>query len=205
MINSWSVAINENLMNSIVYLDLSKAFDLINHTILLTKLKTYKCSLKCLNVFESLLTNIIQCTTFQGKESDKLPVSTGVPQGSVLGPLFYILFINDLPMSLNNCEIQMYANDSTVTATGKTTEETNEKLNCDLDHVRQWCTNNHMLANPKKTKTMLITSRQKRQILKKYEKFLKFSWVEYSLAFVLMRTSHGRTILRILLLRYIRN
>lgn len=72
MINTWSVAINQNLMNSVVYLDLSEVFDLIKHLILLTKLKTNKCSLRCLNIFESYLTNRTQCTIFQGKEFDKI-------------------------------------------------------------------------------------------------------------------------------------
>ncbi len=74
-------------MNGIILLDLRKAFDLIDHQILLHKLSIYKCSDECIKLFKSYLLIRNQCTSFKGKVSEKLPIETGVPQGSILGPL----------------------------------------------------------------------------------------------------------------------
>ncbi len=90
--------------------------------------------------------------------SAKLSINTGVPQRSILGPLLFIIFINDLPMVARHSEIDMYADDSTVTSTGKTTEEINGYLNTDMREITKWCVEDCMSTNPTKTKSMLITT-----------------------------------------------
>ncbi len=92
--NKWTKAIDEDFMNGVILLDLRKAFDLIDHQILLSKLSIYKCSDESIKWFKSYLLDRNQCTSFKGNVSEKLPIETGVPQGSILGPLFFLLFLS---------------------------------------------------------------------------------------------------------------
>ena len=82
-----------------------------------------------------------------------------------MGPLLFILFINDLPLNVTHSELDMYADDTTLTVKGKTTEELESKLNEDMQNVSDWCIRNKMKANTNKTKVMMITTRQKRQTI----------------------------------------
>jgi retron-type reverse transcriptase len=158
IVNKWTTAIDNDYMNGVILLDLRKAFDLIDHDLLLHKLKLYKCSNNTIKWFSSYLKGRSQCTVFKGKLSDKLPINTGVPQGSILGPLLFILFINDLPMVLEASDADMYADDSTLTAQAQSVPELEQKLTVDADIVSEWCADNHMAANATKTKVMLITT-----------------------------------------------
>ncbi len=119
--NKWTKATDVDLMNGVILLDLRKAFNIIDHQILLRKLSIYKCSDESFKWFKSYLLDRNQCHSFKGNVSEKLPIETGVPQASILGSLLFIVFINDLPMSITNRNVNMYANDSTATATAKTT------------------------------------------------------------------------------------
>ncbi len=85
-------------------------------------------------------------------------IACGVSQGSILGPLFFILFINDLPLYIENSDCDMYAYNSSVTSTATTVKDLEKKLNEDMTSVSEWCTDNRMLANTSKTKAMLITT-----------------------------------------------
>ncbi len=122
----------------------------------------YKCSDATIKWFTSYLYERNQCISFKGKLSDKLSIKTGVQQGAIFGPLLFIIFIKDLPLVAIHSEIDMYANDSTVTSTVKTTEEINGHLNIDMKEITKWCVENCMSANPTKTKSMLIMTWQKR-------------------------------------------
>ena len=96
--------------------DFRKAFDLVDHKILLKKLSVYKCSNLTLSWFSSNLSNRSQIVTVNGIRSEKETVSCGIPQGSILGPLLFSLFINDLHLTLKEVvsAVDLYADDTTI-------------------------------------------------------------------------------------------
>ncbi len=132
-----------------------------NFNLLIQKLRTYKWSDITIDWFTSYIKGRSQCTIYKGKLSDTLFIKTGVLQGSMLGPLLFILFINDLPMALQDTNTDMYADDSTLTAQAKTIPKLEEKLSSDVAKVSNWYQENHMAANTTKPKAMLATTWQK--------------------------------------------
>ena len=95
-----------------VFIDLKKAFDTVNHDILLTKLEHYGIRNNILNWFKSYLSHRKQYVFFNGKSSETLNISCGVPQWSVLGPLLFLLYINDLPNISNKLSFFLFADDT---------------------------------------------------------------------------------------------
>ena len=91
-------------------------------------------------------------------DTDMRPVKIGVPQGSILGPLLFILFINDLPSQLSHSESTMFADDTTVLTEGSSIHDLNVKLNLVAQDLSTWTQQNRMVTNTLKTKTMLIHS-----------------------------------------------
>jgi hypothetical protein len=106
--------------------------------------------------FKSYLTDRKQTVVVSGQMSDAGLITSGVPQGSVLGPLLFILYINDLPLHVTS-QIDMFADDTTITAYGKTHLEINSFLQQDIINIEDWCSQNSMVLNAQKTKAMYIT------------------------------------------------
>ena len=122
----------------------------------------YGCSLSSVEWFSSYLSNRSQRTNFKGELSNSLPVSLGVPQGSILGPLFFLLFINDLPLYISPvANLTMFADDTSVLVSGPSVSDLNDLLNSISTEVYSWATFNRMALNTKKTKSLMITSHQK--------------------------------------------
>ena len=127
--------LNEYIKNEIdkgnqvgmLLLDLQKAFDTVQHTILLRKLKALGMSDHTVRWFESYLSNRSQLVNIDGTHSSFCPVNCGVPQGSILGPLLFTLYVNDMVVSVN-CKLLLYADDSVLIVSGKDVEQIQYQL-----------------------------------------------------------------------------
>ncbi len=93
--------------------------------------------------------------------SEPATVTSGVPQGSILGPLLFIIYMNDMALEPEQTDLNMYADDSTLGATGDNVDLVKQKLGSDLGNIVNWCDGNKMAINYDKTKVMLLTTYQK--------------------------------------------
>ncbi|PFX18378.1 putative RNA-directed DNA polymerase from transposon BS [Stylophora pistillata] len=140
-----------------------KAFDLINHDILLAKLKIYGVDDGNLQLFRSYLADRQQYVNINGCTSSPLGITHGVPQGSILGPLLFLTFINDLPQVISNSTVDVYADDTTFSSSAHCTLGTTAveaKLQEDIDSLCAWSTQNRMVLNAGKTKSILVTGKR---------------------------------------------
>ena len=101
----------------------------------------------------------VQCVQVKNYLSSPAPISYGVPQGSILGPLLFILFVNDIHLH-SDLELDLYADDSTSHSSGKTINELNDKLTTAMEDIQQWCLAHGMVINEKKTKSMVVSTYQ---------------------------------------------
>ena len=123
-------------LNGVVFIDIRKAFDSINHNILLPKMKEqFGISNIELKLFESYLSDREQVSFVNGAMSAPKRIVCGVPQGSILGPLLFLLYINDLPDCLEKSTPCLYADDSQIFSSAKDCVELNANLNHDLNNV----------------------------------------------------------------------
>ncbi|MES9881480.1 MAG: reverse transcriptase family protein, partial [Sedimenticola sp.] len=167
MIEQWLSAINNGDCVGCVMVDFRKAFDMVDHEILLQKLNCYKFSDQSLRWFDSYLKHRKQVTSVNGSCSKELLIECGVPQGSILGPTLFLLFINDLPTVLSGCitGTDLYADDTTIYDIKKDKTIVERNLQTALNELNVWCKTNGMLLNTSKTKVMLISTRQRKHVL----------------------------------------
>ena len=145
-------------INIAVFLDLQKAFDTINHDILLKK-QRYSLGSPVLNLLRNYLTDRTQMCSVNGVLSCSKTVTCGVPQGSILGPLLFLIYINDLPDSLEFSSARMFGDDTTLTASGESVLDAEVAINHDLANIKQWLSANILSLNLVKTEYLLIGSR----------------------------------------------
>ena len=175
IVDLWLNAIDNGKMVGVVLVDFKKAFDLVDHEILKNKLEIYGIKDEALLWFNTYLTNRKQQVTVDNCKSDFQPISCGVPQGSILGPLLFLLFINDLPLYTGNVFTDLYADDTTLYDVQDSMEQIEDNLQTALNSLQIWCRQNGMILNSSKTKVMLVTSNQKRQRLPSDNLDLKFN------------------------------
>jgi hypothetical protein len=147
--DSWLVNMDAVLVNGVVFLDLRKAFDTVDHEILIKKLKIYGVQTTALKWFISYL--------FDRKQFCKV----GSAQGSNLGPLLFLLYVNDLPNCLRHSSAELYADDTNLTVCSNNINNLQAILNSDLSNIHQWIVANKLTLNVGKTEYMIIVTRQK--------------------------------------------
>ena len=159
MIETWKKHLDKGEKIGVILMDLSKAFDTINHSLLLAKLDAYGFSRTSLKLMQNYLCNRQQRISINGSFSDWTEVITGVPQGSILGPLLFNKFLNDIFMFISKCNLCNYADDNTLYSTGKNLNRTRRNLEMEFMILHQWFHENHMTLNPGKCHYMVIGSR----------------------------------------------
>ena len=166
MTERWLKAINDGNIVGTIMVDFRKAFDLVDHDLLLHKLSLYKCGTNFIRLMTSYLKSRSQVVSLHGKQSSSCEISSGVPQGSILGPLLVLVFINDLPLVLSNktSAVDLYADDTTacIYDIQQDLETLRSNLQKSLLILHRWCRQNGMLLNTGKTKVMIISTRQKK-------------------------------------------
>ena len=141
-----------------VFIDLKKAFDTVNHDILLKKLEHYGIRGVPLEWFRSYLTNRKQYVSVCGNTSETLEITCGVPQGSVLGPLLFLLYINDLPSVSRKLTFFLFADDTNIYYESSDVVDIQKTVNKELRNVREWLEANRLALNIEKTNFVIFYS-----------------------------------------------
>lgn len=157
----WLKSIDNGEYIGLVMLDLRKAFDTVNHNLLIEKLPNYGLSAHVVNWFKSYLNDRAHVTAVNGSRSNEQNSVCGIPQGSILGPLLFILYINDLPKYVTNVKVSMYADDTAIYYSSKDVNDIVDRMNYDLENVDNWLAKNKLSLNVDKTHFMLIGTPQK--------------------------------------------
>ena len=147
--------INNMKITTAVYIDLPKAFDTVNHKILIKKLNFIGIKGNLLKLLENYLTNRKQTTTINNLASSKRNITCGVPQGSILGPLLFLVYVNDLASVLKSCNYQLYADDTVIYHTDMNVNISKATLEKDLKKFTNWCNGNVLTINIKKSKYVM--------------------------------------------------
>lgn len=159
--NDWSINIDNGLLNGVLFIDLKKAFDTIDHEILLRKLVSYGVDQKSVSWFHSYLNSRAQKCQVNGTLSNASVLRCGVPQGSIIGPLLFLIYINDLPNCLSSASAKMFADDTNISSAAESLSELEPMINHELMNLAVWLKANRLSLNIAKTEFMIIGSRQK--------------------------------------------
>ena len=164
LIEKWRKCLDESGLVGTILMDLSKAYDCLPHDLLIAKLEAYGFDFNSLCLMYSYLDCRHQRVKIGSQRSAAAKIKIGVPQGSVLGPLLFNIFINDLCLMRLDCEICNFADDTTIYSCGLDLQEVVTNLENDLRRIIHWFTNNGMVANPKKFQLMFLGLKGNRRL-----------------------------------------
>lgn len=156
--DDWLSAIDHGLLTGAVFIDLRKAFDTVDPFILLNKLSNIGVSASCLSWFRSYLTGRRICTVINSSTSKESSIDYGVPQGSILGPLLFVIYIDDLVKHLEQCSVHLYADDTVIYFSNKDVHMIESVLNSELQNIFDWLGSSKLSLNCNKTVCMLFGS-----------------------------------------------
>jgi len=156
MTENWRRSLDNNKITGVLAIDLSKAFDCMPHGLLLAKLHSYDIHIHSCTLIKSYLTSRKQRVKLGNSTSNWSTTLKGVPQGSILGPTLFNIFINDLLLTHMTCDIYNYADDNTLSLTGNDINTIKHTLQADAISATKWFNDNMMKANPSKFQIMFI-------------------------------------------------
>ena len=189
-LDSLSLTINDSSRCDVIYFDFAKAFDSVNHDIILHKLKhQYHIDGLMLKFLVNYLQNREQCVVIGGEKSSMKPVNSGVPQGSILGPLLFVLFINDMHKHISNgTNIALYADDTKIWR--RIDNYTDHLiLQRDILELFNWSNNNKMAFHPQKCKVLPVTLElQQYHLIDIHTAWVILAWTMWSLKKILVCT-----------------
>ena len=152
---------DRNLFSCGVFIDLEKAFDTVNHKILVEKLEFYGIRGLCNQWFVSYLSNRKQQVKLDGTKSSFLDITCGVPQGSILGPLLFLIYINDMKNSVKNSVLHHFADDTNLLCSDANEKNLKKKMNEDLKLIYIWLCSNRLSLNVDKTEFIVFRPARK--------------------------------------------
>ena len=153
MVDDWLHSIDVGRLIAAIYVDLKRAFDTVNPPIMLLKLKRKGVNELALRWFYSYLNDRKQHVEVRGTASSQNEMSLGVPQGSILGPLLFLIYIDDIVDVIKNSKITMYADGTTLYVSGTSLNDIQIRLQDDVNALRQWIQENRLHLNVEKNKT----------------------------------------------------
>ena len=166
LVDEWREALDKDMLVGSVFLDFSKAFDMVDHSILLQKLSWYGVRGGELKWFEGYLEGRRQRVCVGDATSEWADIRRGVPQGSILGPLLFILYANDLTRTI---KVKQYADNTTLSLVSSDASRLEEGLVDDLEGVARWVEANKLQLNVKKTKLLLLSRKRRARELENVE------------------------------------
>ena len=171
------IGFEEGLLTGMVLIGLQKAFDTIDHSILLEKMSCLGFAGKTIAWYTSYLTNRSFIVNVGKESSSPGKLSCGVPQGSILGPLHFLLYVNDMPQAVNS-ELLLYADDTCLIYTGKDIQKIEEQLNSDFTSLCEWFIDNKLSVHFGEEKTKSVLFGTKRQLKDQRDLNLKYGDIE---------------------------
>ena len=158
-------SINQDKTGFCILLDFAKAFDTVNHQILLDKLNYYGIRGNALKWCQSYLTDRQQCTEIGNTQSNLEYIKCGVPQGSILGPLLFLLYINDIVLSSNIFKFTLFADDTSFFYSHNNVNEATVIMTQELTNISEWLAANKLSLNVGKSKLLVFNNKKNLRLI----------------------------------------